>query len=54
MSILLYGYEQLIGCISQTEQMMVKVEELAGEEEACFNFIIPDCLLRICQRIIDM
>jgi hypothetical protein len=53
MPILLYGDEQLNMFISQTEYMMVKAEELAGDE-ACFNFIISDCLLRICQRIIDM
>jgi hypothetical protein len=28
MSILLYGYDQLMGCISQVEQMMVKIQGL--------------------------
>jgi hypothetical protein len=34
MSIVLYCYEQLTECISQIEQMMVKVEGLQKEDEA--------------------
>jgi hypothetical protein len=33
MSILLYCYEQLSGCISEVEQMMVKAEEGLAKEE---------------------
>jgi hypothetical protein len=43
MSILPHGYEQLSDAFLKSRK--VKVEELMGEEEACFNFIIPDCLL---------
>jgi hypothetical protein len=31
--LLLYGYEELVECIAQVEQMMIKVEDLLKVEE---------------------